>query len=115
MKLFRGGAATKLSLAEKPASAEGGGCIVNPGKQHQAAGAFDQHADGKGIVRTLDEVTFPVARHHAVIHLGQAYVDAHHVGNLSAPVGAPASRHAIGAMVAQTGDAAFCTGVRRSP
>jgi hypothetical protein len=31
-------------------------------------------------------------------------MDADHVGNLSAPVGAPASRHAIGAMVAQAGN-----------
>jgi IS30 family transposase len=30
------------------------------------------HADGRGIVRTLDEVPFPVARRHAVIDFGRA-------------------------------------------
>jgi hypothetical protein len=71
---------------------------------HQAAGALNEHAHGRLVAGPLDEVTFPVAGHHPVFHFRRAHVDAHHVGNLSAPVGASCARQARAVAVTQAGD-----------
>ena len=38
--------------------------------------------------RSHDEVAFPMAGHHPVVDLRRAHVDAHHLGDLAAPVSA---------------------------
>src|SRR5258708_26461924 len=45
-----------------------------------------------------------MAWHHPVVDLTQAHVDAHHLGDLAAPVSASLAGHARAAAVAQTGD-----------
>jgi hypothetical protein len=58
---LRSGAAMELSLAEKPASAEA--AVAHPSAQAAPdGGAFNQHADGRGIVRILDEVAIANGR-----------------------------------------------------
>lgn len=56
------------------------------------------------VARAFDEVALPVSRHHTVVHLGPAHMDADHLGNLASPVGAPAARHAGASPVAKAGD-----------
>ncbi len=55
--------------------------------QHQvAAGALHQGADRRGVGLALNQVTFPMPRRQPVFDLRRAYVDADHLGNLTAPI-----------------------------
>ena len=78
-----------------------GGGIFHPGKQHQAAGPFDQNADCGLVAGTFDEIAFPVSRQQSVFDFRRSHMNADHVGNLSAPVNAPCARHARAVAVAQ--------------
>ncbi len=68
----------RIQRGRKARQRRGRSGIGHLGQQHQAARPLDQHTHRGLVACTLDEVTFPVARHHAVIHLGQAHVDADH-------------------------------------
>ena len=78
-KALAQGSGIELSLAEKPAGAEARR-ILHLGKQHQAAGPLNQHANRGLIAGAFEEVTFPVTRRQAVFHFGRAHVDTDHVG-----------------------------------
>ena len=78
--------------------------IGHAAQHHHARGALHQHAHGRGIARALDQVALPMPGHEPVIHLGRAHMDAHHLGDLAAPVLARTARAARAAGLAQAGD-----------
>lgn len=65
-------------------------------QHHQAGGALEQHANGTGVVGSLDEVALPVARQLAVLDLWWAHVDAQQVLDFPSPVFALGARPALG-------------------
>jgi len=79
----------RIQFGSEARQCRGGGGVFHLRQQHQATGAFNQHADGRLVAGALDEVAFPVTWHHPVVDLRRAHMDAHHVGDLAAPVSAP--------------------------
>ncbi len=63
-----------------------GGGIGHLGQQHQAGGSLDQNAYGGLVPGTLDQVTFPMPRHHSIVDLRGPQMDADHLRDLAAPV-----------------------------
>jgi hypothetical protein len=53
------------------------------------------NADRGLVVRTFDEVAFPVTWQYSVINIGRSHVETDHVGYLSALVCAPRAWHAV--------------------
>ncbi len=90
-------------LGRQASQGRGGRGIGHLDEQQQTAGTLDQHAHGGFVASPLDEVALPVSRHQAVFNLGRAHMDADHLGNLAAAVGATRARHALAVAVAQTG------------
>ncbi len=72
---------------------EGEGCqgrfssgIWHLGQQHQASGPLDQNAYGGLVPSALDQVTFPVPRHHSIVDLRRPQMNADHLRYLPSPV-----------------------------
>src|SRR5690606_21227318 len=82
----------------------GGTGAAHLDQHHEAAGALDQGSDRRAVACTLDQVAFPVAGNQPVGDLWRTDVDALHVRDLAAPVGAAAARLAGAAALPQAGD-----------
>ncbi len=67
---------------------------LHPGQDDPAGRPLHQGPDSRSIVRSLDEVAFPVTRHGASAHVGGTLGDGRHVGNLAAAVCASCPRPA---------------------
>ena len=64
-------------------------------QHHEPGAAFDQGADGGGVVRAEDQIAFPVSGHGPIFDLGGPLGDHQCVGDVS-PFSAPV-RPALGA------------------
>lgn len=92
-----------IQLGKKASQCRGGGGIDHLGQQHQTARSLGKDANRRMVARAFDKVALPAAGHHAVLDLGRAHVDAGHVGDLPAPIGASRARQAAAAALAQAG------------
>ena len=94
----------RIELDRKACQRRGSRGVSHLGQQHQPARALDQHAHRGLVACALDEIAFPVPWHDTVIDLRRAHVDADHVGDLAAPVGASRTWQSRAAPETQTGD-----------
>lgn len=82
----------------------GSGGIALFDQDQITTGALHKRAHRRGIVLAFDQIAFPVTGHLPVFNLGRTHVNAHHIGNLAAPVNTAAARSAGAFALAQTHD-----------
>jgi hypothetical protein len=92
-----------------------GGGIRHLGQQYQTSGSLHQNAYGGLVPGTLDQVTFPVARHHSIIDLRRTQMNADHLRYLPSPVFASRARFTTALALTKASDqvlAQLTVGVR---